>query len=218
MLAKIDPNRIDRQLLNATAKVACAGDLIIFPTDTIYGIGTSTHSQAGIMRLYAIKKRPLTQPIGIFVDSFEMLERYCDIGQKEQDFLSSVWPGPLTCILKRKVNEIYYTTPTKTQMQTVAVRIPQNPVTRELVALMGEALLETSVNVSTQPFLLWEDLCQTYERFAQIMLSSGKETDNSPSTIIDMSEGKVKLVREGSFSWQTAKEMLIKTGLEPNEG
>lgn len=218
MLAKIDPNSIDTQLLIATAKVACAGDLIVFPTDTIYGIGTSAHSQAGIMRLFAIKKRPLTQPIGIFVDSFEMLGRYGEIGQKELEFLSSVWPGPLTCILKKNQSTTFYTTPTKTQLHTVAVRIPKNPVTRKLVTSMGEALLETSVNVSTQPFLYWEELMESYERFAQIMVSSGKETDSNPSTIIDMSGEKVKLTREGSFSWQTAKELLRKARLEPDEG
>jgi L-threonylcarbamoyladenylate synthase len=169
------------------------------------------------MRLFAIKKRPLNQPIGIFVDSFEMLEKYSEITQKEYTFLSNIWPGPLTCILKKNPNITYYTTPTKTQMQTVAVRIPRNPVTRKLVSLMGEALLETSVNVSTQPFLLWENLLESYERFAQIMVSSGKETDNSPSTIIDLTDEKVKLIREGSFSWQSTKELLLKSGLEPDE-
>lgn len=217
MLVKIDPERIDENLLSAAAKVACAGDMIIFPTDTIYGIGTSAHSQAGIMRLFAIKRRPLTQPVGVFVDSFEMLERYSEIDDKTHDFLTKIWPGPVTCLLKKSSRETIYSTPTKTQIPTIGVRIPKNVVTRKLVSLMGEALLETSVNISTQPFLTWQNLADTYERFAQIMVSSGKEADNSPSTIIDLSEEKAKLVREGSFGWTQIKELLKQSGLDFDE-
>jgi L-threonylcarbamoyladenylate synthase len=217
MLLRIDPDNIDAKMLSSVANVACAGDMIIFPTDTIYGIGTSAHSQAGVMRLFAIKKRPMTQPVGIFVDSYKMLERYCEFTENIRTFLETIWPGPITCIMKRALDANIYTTPTKTQIPTVAARIPKNPVTAKLVSIMGEALLETSVNVSTQPFLKWEELLQSYNRFAQMMISTGVQTDEKPSTIIDLSGEKVKLVREGSFGWSELKTILGTTGLCADE-
>jgi L-threonylcarbamoyladenylate synthase len=217
MLLRINPDNIDSKILTSVANVALAGDMIVFPTDTIYGIGTSAHSQAGVMRLFAIKKRPVNSPVGIFVDSYQMLERYCDFTGEIRNFLETIWPGPITCIMKRAQEAGIYTTPTKTQIPTVAARIPKNPVTAKLVSIMGEALLETSVNVSTQPFLKWDELLGSYTNFAQMMVSSGAETDQNPSTIIDLSGEKVKLVREGSFGWNELKTILKRSGLSADE-
>jgi L-threonylcarbamoyladenylate synthase len=217
MLFRIDPDKIDLPMIGSVAKIALAGEMVIFPTDTIYGIGTSAHSQAGIMRLFSCKRRALTLPVGIFVDGFEMLDKYCVLNESVSSFLEKIWPGPVTCVLSRNLKTQFYTTPTKTQLPTVAVRIPKNPVTNKLVSLMKEALLETSINYSNQPFLTWEDLLQSYERYAQMMISSGREKDDKPSTILDLSGQKVKLLRQGSYAWDDLKNLLAQSGLEIDE-
>lgn len=217
MLVKAESGVLDDKLAEVVAKIAIAGDLVIFPTDTIYGIGTSAYSEAGIMRLFSIKKRPVNQPVGMFVNGYDMLSTITTLPDNVQAFLFSVWPGAVTCILPRKQNIQIFTTPTKTQLGSVGVRMPKNPIINKLVSVMKVPLLETSINVSTQPFLKRQELLAGYERFAQIMIDDGDETDDSPSTIIDLTKKKASLVRNGSYSWKELKEKLSQSGIEWDE-
>lgn len=217
MLVKAESGVLDDKLAEVVAKIAIAGDLVIFPTDTIYGIGTSAYSEAGIMRLFSIKKRPVNQPVGMFVNGYDMLSTITTLPDNVQAFLFSVWPGAVTCILPRKQNIQIFTTPTKTQLGSVCVRMPKNPIINKLVSVMKVPLLETSINVSTQPFLKRQELLAGYERFAQIMIDDGDETDDSPSTIIDLTKKKAALIRNGSYSWKELKEKLSQSGIEWDE-
>ena len=217
MLVKADENGLNDKLTEVVAKIAIAGDLVIFPTDTIYGIGTSAYSEAGIMRLFSIKKRPVNQPVGMFVNSFEMLSSIATLPDNVAAFLFSIWPGAVTCILPRKQNIQIFTTPTKTQSGSVGVRLPKNPIINKLVSVMGVPLLETSINVSTQPFLRRKELLTGYERFAQIMIDGGDEPDDAPSTILDLTKKKAVLIRKGSYDWKELKEKLSQSGIEWDE-
>jgi L-threonylcarbamoyladenylate synthase len=217
MLVKAESGVLDDKLAEVVAKIAIAGDLVIFPTDTIYGIGTSAYSEAGIMRLFSIKKRPVNQPVGMFVNGYDMLSTITTLPDNVQAFLFSVWPGAVTCILPRKQNIQIFTTPTKTQLGSVGVRMPVNPIINKLVSVMKVPLLETSINVSTQPFLKRQELLVGYERFAQIMIDDGDETDDAPSTIIDLTKKKAALIRNGSYSWKELKEKLSQSGIEWDE-
>lgn len=217
MLVKAEGNKLDDKLAEVVAKIATAGDLVIFPTDTIYGIGTSAFSEAGIMRLFTIKKRPVNQPVGMFVNSFDMLATITTLPDNVAAFLFSVWPDAVTCILPRKQNVQIFTTPTKVQLGSVGVRMPKNPIINKLVSVMGVPLLETSINVSTQPFLRRKELLTSYERFAQIMIDGGDEPDDAPSTILDLTKKKAVLIRSGSYDWKELKEKLSQSGIEWDE-
>lgn len=213
MLIRVDPQNPKESMIKAASGMASMGELIIFPTDTIYGIGTSSYSQAGVMRHFASKKRSQTKPLGVFMSGIGQLVEHCVISEAQERFLSSIWPGPVTCVFLRQPKSMMLTTPLKTQPPTVAVRIPDNLVCKMLVGLLGHPLLQTSVNISGLPHGSHNELLYYYERFADAMIDGGPEKESLPSTVINLSGPDAKLVREGSVSWESLKSKLLEFGI-----
>jgi len=198
---RIDPDFPDEQLINVIANMAYLGHLIIFPTDTIYGIGTSSLSEGGVMSLFASKRRPTNKPLGVFMSSLDEIEQHCTVTKEHLDLLKSIWPGPVTCVLQRKSNSPMLTSPDKHQRSTVAVRIPSNKIDQILVRKLSCPLLQTSVNISSLPHQNYHFIKNNYQRFADAMIDAGPENAEKPSTVIDLSGEKAMLVREGSTPW-----------------
>ncbi len=214
MLLRVDPFTPSQAMLKAAASMASMGQLVVFPTDTIYGIGTSSYSQAGVMRLFSCKKRSVNKPLGVFMSDFDQLHQHCIVSEGQASFLKTIWPGPITCVLSKQVKSQLLTTPQRIQPTTVAVRIPANAVACDLVRQLGHPLLQTSVNIAGMPHASYEDLLKLHERYADVMVDGGAESSNAPSTVINLSEKKASLVREGSTPWAQVADALEMAGLE----
>lgn len=214
MLIKIDSQNPNRNHLQGVANIANSGGLIIVPTDTIYGVGTSSYSLGGIMRLFSSKKRDMDKPLGIFVSTLEMLMQHCVVKSEYLHFLQDIWPGPVTCVFGRqKDTKKFYTTPNRNQLPTVAVRIPNNPITQLLIECLDHPLLQTSVNISGLPHNSYDELIQHYGWFADAMIDGGPEQDNQPSTIINLAGSKCHLIREGGTPWADIQNKLSQFGI-----
>lgn len=213
MLIRIDVNNPKRQLINAAAKIARAGGLVVFPTDTIYGIGTSAFSQGGVMRLFAAKKRDVDKPLGVFMRDIEQVKQHCNISSEYSSFLGKVWPGPVTCVLNLKPASLVLPTPKRDNSKTVAIRIPKANIIHMLLEDLGNPMVQTSVNISGQRHMSHMELVSTYTRFADVMIDTGEEPSAEPSTVIDLTHDKPKLLREGSTSWDSIRNMLEKSGI-----
>jgi len=213
MLIRIDTSNPKRELINAAAKIARAGGLVVFPTDTIYGIGTSAFSQGGVMRLFAAKKRDVEKPLGVFMRDIEQVSEHCNIPDEYRDFLGNIWPGPVTCVLNLKPSSLILPTPKRENSKTVAIRIPKAGIVHMLLEDLGSPMAQTSINISGQKHMSHTELVTTYSRFADVMIDAGEELSSEPSTVIDLTGEKPKLLREGSTSWETMKNMLEKSGI-----
>lgn len=214
MLIRIDPENPKKNYIQGAANIAGSGGIIIFPTDTIYGVGTSSYSLGGIMRLFSSKKRDMDKPLGIFVSTLEMLMQHCVVKPEYLPFLRTIWPGPITCVFGRQVDtKKFYTTPNKAQLPTVAVRIPNNPITMMLVECLGHPILQTSVNISGLPHNSYEELQEHYAWFADAMIDGGPEQNNQPSTIINLAGSKCHLIREGGAPWAEIEQKLNEFGV-----
>ena len=189
------------------------GEVAVFQTDTIYGICANALSEAGVMRLFSAKMRDRTKPVGIFVGSIKELEKYCYIRKQYQQFLNNIWPGPITCVLPTKKNSRLKITPNKVQPKTVAVRIPEKQLILSLIEELGAPLIQTSVNITGQAHMLYSELINSYYRFADLMIDSGPEEHNEPSTVISLVGPQVELLRKGSTSWSDIKSHLEMAGV-----
>ena len=125
------------------------GGIVVFPTETVYGIGTNGLDKEAVERLYKIKERPLNKPISLLVSDFEMIEKVAkNISEIEYKIMKKFFPGPLTIILNKKdiVPDIV-----TSGGNTVGIRIPKEEITRKLIEYAGVPIAAPSANISGKP-------------------------------------------------------------------
>lgn len=190
----------------AIARVVAAlesGDIVAFPTDTVYALAASLTDPDALQRLYDAKGRPDSKPIPVLLDSVASLDQVAlPLDSDVFAVVRRYWPGPLTVVLPARPNlSPLVTAPGRTGARTVAVRAPDHLLAREIIQRVGGALAATSANISGQDPASTSDqvLDQLGDRVG-IILDGGASPGGLASTIIEIrTEGPVVL-REGSLS------------------
>ena len=173
------------------------GEIIIYPTDTQYALGCMIDDSSALFTLYALKKRPLDQPLPIAVSDIQMLEHVARITPLAKTLIHHFLPGPLTLVLNQKK-----TLPQtmQTPANTIAVRIPDHPVALELLRECGPLTI-TSANMHGKKA---EDIETIKKQLNKPLLAIDEGTLSSPpSTIIDARVKTPKLIREGVLPYST---------------
>lgn len=183
---------IEDQIKTAIAIIK-RGGVVIYPTETLYGLGANAYSENAVRKVYMIKKRDLTQPISIAVSSFEMLHEVAYVDSDDSGVLTELLPGPVTVLLRKKeiVPEIV-----TAGSDIVGIRFPDNEVALSIIKETGP-ITATSANVtgSTPPTRVEE-----VEIKADITINGGRCKYSMPSTVVAIArEAKgIKIVREGT--------------------
>ncbi len=204
-LLKIDPDNIDEDLLAGPAKTVREGGLVIFPTETVYGIGSDATNPSASKKIYAAKGRPSDNPLIVHIASPEDAEKYAVTSPLYYRLASVFMPGPLTVILDKKDVIPFETTGGLT---TVALRCPSHPVARALIRLAGVPVAAPSANVSGRPSAT--DAETAYADFrgkADWIIGSGDAVIGLESTIVKpASDDSLLLLRPGAV---TADELRM---------
>ena len=168
--------------------------LIIFPTDTVYGIGCSIFDKDNIKKIYDIKKRTYDKPLACLCANIEQIEEIAYVDDRIRKLINKFLPGPLTLILKSKehvINEIGYT--------TIGVRIPNNELALELLTENGP-MLTTSVNDSGEsPINEYEQIVEKYSNLVDKIYPPMGNSSNLSSSVV-LCVGEFKVLREGAIS------------------
>lgn len=180
-----------------------AGELVAFPTDTVYGLGALAHNVQGIQQLYEVKGRESAKAIPILIsDLSELTQIAAQLDERVLRLAQHFWPGPLTLVVPRhpSIPDVLAPYP------TVGVRLPDHPVTLALLRRAGP-LATTSANLSNQPSATTaaEVLSQLSGRIPFI-LDGGKTPGGVPSTVVDCSGAQLSILRQGPITL----EMLLK--------
>ena len=124
------------------------GKIIVFPTDTVYGLVCDAKNAGAVKKIFEIKKRPREKPLGIFVKDIKMAKRFAQINKRKERFLKKVWPGKMTVVLKRKemLPEILFA-----KKKTIGLRIPDYKLIKDLFLKINFPLAQTSANISGKP-------------------------------------------------------------------
>lgn len=184
------------------------GRAVVFPTDTLYGLGVNIFDTEAIRKLFAIKKRSDKKPIPVMVCSISMAKAVADIDKKREKVLKSFWPGPFTFILKKKPIVSYLLTAGR---NTIALRIPDSEFCKMMVSDFEGPVTATSANISGEEPSL--DPREIIERFKKeeiqpdLIVDAGVLPPADPSTIIDITGNMPKILRINS----TNKENLMNT-------
>ena len=172
--------------------------VIIFPTDTVYGIGCNCYSIKGLEKLFSFKNRPLSKPINVLTDSYEKIKKITkQISSKEEELIKKYLPGDLTLILDKDESVPDLLT---SNLNTVGVRIPNHEIALKLLESYPYPLATTSVNLSgDSPGIEVEDFYEEFKDKVDIIIDGGKSPIGVASTIIRVENNEIKILREGNL-------------------
>jgi len=198
---KISCNNLDTQ---KAVQIINKGGIVIFPTDTVYGIGCDPYNKKGILSLYKIKKREKTKPFPVIGYSKEELEKIAEFDNKAEKIAETFWPGPITLILKIKDENI------KKSLglgKKIAVRVPDNQC---VLSLLKECklLVATSANISGNTSPVDPNDCERNLNGYDLLIDGGILSDDGESTIVEIDKGEIKIVRNGSISEEELKKIV----------
>lgn len=208
---KINLNNLKESIgaIEEAVKIMRAGGSIVYPTDTIYGIGVDASNPEAISRLFAIKRRLTEKAIPVIVSDITMAKKIAYIDYKKEKALKKIWPAPITIILQKKDFLPNILTGIK---NTVGVRISNSRLAITLVASLGKPITATSANISgenSSPNI--QDIINRFnqtDKKPDLILDVGILSSSNPSTILDLSGLKPKIIRVGPIKKDQLLDIL----------
>lgn len=174
------------EIIETTATILQNGGVIIYPTDTIYGFGSSYKNEIGTEKIFTIKGRDDKKALILLASSVEMVLDYIlPPNFIAKSLMQKFWPGPVTLIFK-------------TQNENLAFRVPQNNFCIELIKFLGSPITSTSVNRNgKEPITKIENIIEEFSNEVDLIIDGGLLATTTPSTIIDVTGDKPKILRRG---------------------
>lgn len=206
-IKKIDANKMDMQIIEEAGEILKRGGLVAFPTETVYGLGADALDEKAARKIYAAKGRPSDNPLIVHIAEVRALDRIAtDIPIKVEELAYYFWPGPLTMILKKSEEVPYETTG---GLDTVAVRLPQNVIARELIRAAGGYVSAPSANTSGRPSpTKAEHVKQDLDGKIDMILDGGSVEIGLESTILDMTVKPPMILRPGAVTLDMLEKVL----------
>lgn len=192
-------DNIDESELNKIKKILDNDGVIIFPTDTVYGIACNCFSANAIKKIFDIKKRPANKPINVLSNSLDKIKLVSkNISEKEEILINEYMPGALTIILDKneKVPEIL-----TAGLETIGVRIPKNNISLRILESVSYPLATTSANISGDSAgIEITDFLEEFDGVVDAIIDGGETDLKVASTIVRVeSDNKLKIIREGTL-------------------
>lgn len=207
ILYKIDVENINPDQLQEAGDLIAAGELVAFPTETVYGLGGDALHPDAAKKIYEAKGRPSDNPLIIHIAEVSDLERVAKVVPEQAKKLADAfWPGPLTMIVWKKEEVPYATTG---GLETVAVRMPNHPVALELIRKSGKLIAAPSANTSGRPSPTEAShVMGDLEGRIAMVLDGGPVGIGIESTIIDLTEPTPMILRPGYITPEMLSEVL----------
>lgn len=194
-------------MLEKAAKLIKQGKIVVFPTETVYGIGSNGLDEQAVKKLYNVKQRPLNKPISLLVSNMEMVDMIAkDITEIEYKIMEKFFPGPLTIILKKKEVVPNIVTSGK---DTVGVRMPSGEIARKLVELAGVPIAAPSANITGEPSgTNLQEIKKHFEGKVDYFIDGGESEIGVSSTIVQVVDGKPQILRQGHITLEQIKKEI----------
>jgi len=214
-ILKINPNKPEKELINIAADVLKNDSLIVYPTDTLYGIAANALSKKAVLNVYKVKGRTFNKPLSIAFHSLSQTKKYVKFNSLALKLAKKFLPGPLTIILPMK-----YRFPKELTFgsKNVGIRIPDNKIALELIKECGFPITATSANISgNKDPITAKDVAKQIGDKVDLILDAGKCKYSRPSTVIKVTGNKIKVLRKGVISerdiYKLSKIYVVRTTL-----
>src|SRR3972149_9533485 len=194
MLLSINSQNPQMRLIKKAVEILQQGGLVIYPTDTVYGLGCSLFNKRGIERIYEIKKEHKQHPFSFICADLKDISRYAKVSDFAYKRMKRLLPGPYTLILEasRIVPKIILP-----KRQTVGIRVPDNAICMALVRELGEPIISTSVKNNQDEFISDPRLIEEAFRNRVDLVIDGGISSSNPSTVLSLMEDRVEVIRSG---------------------
>ncbi len=193
--------------LKLGAEIINRGGRVIFPTETVYGLGANALEEKAVRSIYDAKGRPTDNPLIVHIADFEDVEALAEtIPEKAKVLMEKFWPGPLTIILKRKpcVPDVV-----TAGLDTVGIRMPENEIARAFIRKCGVPVAAPSANVSGRPSPTnFSDVFSDMEGRVEAIIDGGDCSVGVESTVIDMSGDVPRILRPGGVTAEMIEAVI----------
>ena len=216
-----------QEIISQSLLVLRSGGLVVFPSDTVYGLLADSTNPKTIDKLLYFKQRPMGKAISVFVADKKMAEEYViiskldsnEINQNANNIIKNLLPGPFTIICNSR-----HKTDSRLEAEngTLGIRIPDYPLIAELLNQFGKPITATSANVSGNPPVhsisaLVKSLSKKKKSALNLVVDAGILPKNKPSTVIDTTTGQLKTLRIGNLLPRTSRSLISKSERETKE-
>ena len=193
----------NKEGIEKASQIVNHGGVVIFPTDTVYGIGCNPYNKEAVEKIYEIKSRDIMKSVPVLTYSIKTAEKIVEFDQFTKKIVEKFWPGPLTVILKvtdKKIKE------SLNLENKIAIRVPDHKCTLELLKKCN-FLVGTSANISGDlPYTDPEKCLKKLETY-DIFIDGGIIASKGESTIIEIENEEIKIIREGYLT----KEKILQS-------
>jgi L-threonylcarbamoyladenylate synthase len=180
-------------MINVAARTIIGGGVIVYPTETVYGLGACAFDEQAILRVFQIKKRPLSMPIFLAVSSFEMLESVAMMGPNDMAILEKLLPGPVSVLAPKK--DIVPNMLTAGS-SLVGLRFPDHEMALQIIDIAGPITSTSANRTGLAPPSSAQEVSPEIADRVDVLLDGGKCTYSQPSTLLDLSTKKI--IRPGA--------------------
>ncbi len=197
----------DANTAQTAADILKNGGLVALPTETVYGLGANGLEEAAVAKIFEAKGRPQDNPLILHVSDSRDMEKFCHhIPESAYRLAEKFWPGPLTMVLPAR--DIVPLS-TRAGLPTVAVRCPDNAITREIIRLSGVPVAAPSANISGKPSTTTADhVRHDHDGRIDAIVDGGSCRVGVESTIVDLTEARPRLLRPGGVTPEQLLEVL----------
>jgi L-threonylcarbamoyladenylate synthase len=203
----LHPGSPNTDLIERAAGLIKDGGVIVYPTETLYGLGADAGNAGALRRIYEIKGREEAKPVLVIVDAFETLLPFVrDVTNEAQSLMLEFWPGPLTLVFKASKQVSAELT---AGTGTIGARVPSSEFCRALVRACRRPITSTSANRAGDPPLATiEEICRSFPHGVDLFIDGGRRLSGAPSTVIDVTSSPPRLLREGVVHWDEIQQIL----------
>ncbi|MDL2246330.1 threonylcarbamoyl-AMP synthase [Methanobrevibacter sp. OttesenSCG-928-K11] len=190
-ILKINPEKIDFSIINEAIKVLACGGVILYPTDTVYGLGANIFDKHAVKRIYSIKNRDFTKPLSVLISDSKLIPLIANLDEENEKLINNYLPGPFTFILNKKEVIPDYVTGGS---ENVGIRVPDNEIARNIAKIFP--IITTSANISNKEVLdNPKDILNQLNHDVDLVIDIGPLNSNKPSKIIDLTKTAPELIK-----------------------
>jgi len=215
-ILSVDNNNLNDSIKKA-ASIIKNGGTVVFPTETVYGLGADAFNANACKKIFEAKNRPADNPLIVTVSNLDMVKKVAYIDDDLLNKMKKVWPGPLTLLLKKKnvIPDIV-----TSGMDTVCVRFPDNKIALKLIEEAGVPVAAPSANLATRPSIIdSKDAIKDLNNRVDVIIDAGRVKYGVESTILNVTKNPYELLRPGAFSVEDIEKLFGKISInEAAEG
>lgn len=200
-----------KQLIKQAVKTLKAGGLIIYPTETCYGIGADALNSKAVDKLLKYKGGRKGKPVSVAIANQKMAKQYIKINPTAENIFQNLLPGPITvvCEGKHKVDPRL-----ESQIGTLGIRIPDYPLVLNIIETFGKPITTTSANISSgkTPYSIKDilnNLPNSRKKLVSLIINAGVLPSNPPSAVIDTTQDQPKILRQGKIDFSQLQAQSI---------